>query len=150
MHGFFSRRRIASVITLALLGLVWMTAVAQAADTPFSVRGTFQIVSIQGMNLVATGEGHASPGGSFDTTVSVHDKGNGYESGVQTLDFGKGDTLTLYIEDQWYPDLRERIGPYVITGGTGKFAGASGSGTFNGFPAGDGTGEFYLDGTISW
>ncbi len=149
MRAFPSPLRIASVAALALLGLAW-TAAAARADTPFKASGTFQIVSIQGRNLDGTGEGHASPGGAFDMTTSVHDKGNGYEDGVATLDFGNGDTLTLYIEDQWDPDLRERIGSYVITDGTGKFAGASGDGTFTGVPAGNGTGEFYLDGTISF
>lgn len=148
MHGSFSRHRIALIVALAVVGLARTAAAARAADTPFQASGTFQVVSSQGTHYVITGEGHASPGGSFDTAISTHvNNGNLDESGVQMLDFGNGDTLTLSFENLWYPDLGERVGPYLITGGTGRFAGASGSGTLTGVPN---TGQFYLEGTISW
>ena len=107
-------------------------------------------------HALITGEGKASPGGRFTTTVETHaNYGNLHEMGVQTLDFGKGDTLTISLEDDWVPDPAYpfggyRAGPYVVVDGTGRLAGASGSGTLTGIPNGDGTGSFYLDGTISW
>ncbi len=154
---FDKSSRVAGV-ALVVLGLAWTASVAQAAGTKFQARGTFQVDfdASHGNNLVVTGEGEASLGGSFDTMVWAHDNsGNYHETGVQLLDFGHGNTLTISFEDDWVPDPDYpaggyRVGPYVITDGTGKFAGASGGGTFTGVPNGDGTGAFYLDGTISW
>lgn len=150
MHGSFSRHRIALVLGLALLGLACMASPAPAADTKFQATGSFQLVSSRGAHYFFDGEGRASPGGLFTNTVETHDNnGNLDETGVMTLDFGKGDTLTISFEDVWLPDLGRRVGPYVVTGGTGRLAGASGTGTLTGIPNGDGTGTFYLDGTIS-
>ncbi len=70
--------------------------------------------------------------------------------GMAMPDFGRGDTLTIYFEDEWRPDIGQRVGPYVITNGTGRFAGISGEGTLTTAPAGDGPGEFYLGGTTWW
>lgn len=156
MYGFFSRFRIASVMSLALLGLAWTASAVQSADTKFQANGTFQVVASNGSHFFFEGEGQASPGGRFTTTVEAHDNfGNLHETGVQTLDFGNGDTLTISFEDDWvpnpaYPFGGYRTGPYVVTGGTGRLAGASGSGTLTGIPNGDGTGSLSLDGTISW
>lgn len=158
MHSSFSHHRIVRVAALALLGLAWTALAAEAADTvKFKASATFQIDSqfraTHGTQFSLTAEGSASPGGSFDATAyGGGNWGNYYEWAVLTLDFGKGDTLTLYIEDyltSWDP-YYERTGSYVVTDGTGKFVAASGSGTFTGNPAGDGTGVFYLDGTLAW
>lgn len=155
MYVFFSRLRIASVVALAVTGLAWTASVAQA-DTPFQASGTFEVVGSQGTHFFFVGDGNASPGGPFITTVEAHDNfGNLHETGVQTLDLGNGDTLTIYFEDDWIPDTSYpyggyRQGPYVVTSGTGRLAGASGSGTLTGIPNGDGTGIFYLDGALSW
>ena len=151
MFGFFSVRRIAPVV--ALLGLAALAA--QAADTrKFKASGTFQMDfdASHGTRIFFTAEGNASPGGSFDATGYGHDnRGNSYEWVVLTLDFGNGNTLTLFIEDYLTSfDPLQRTGSYVITAGTGNFEGASGSGTFTGNPAGNGTGTFDLDGTISY
>jgi hypothetical protein len=155
MHGSFSRFPIASVVSLALLGLAWTAAVAQAADSKFQASGEFQVVASNGSHFFFEGEGQAGPGGRFTTTVEAHDNfGNLHETGVQTLDFGNGDTLTISFEDDWVPDTAYpfggyRVGPYVVVAGTGRLAGASGSGTLTGIPNGDGTGKFDLNGTIS-
>jgi hypothetical protein len=150
MSSFSSRGRVSSVVILTLLGLAWTATAAQATETKFQASATFQLVSYQGTHGVFTGQGRASPGGSFTMVVETHaNNGNGDETAVATLDFGHGDTLTIYSEDVWLPDIGQRKGSYVITGGTGRFAGASGTGTFIGVPAGDGTGVVSYDGTIS-
>lgn len=150
MYGFFSRFRIAPIMALVLLGLAWPASAALATDTKFQASGTFQLVSYQGTHYFFDAEGRANPGGLFDAAVETQaNNGNYDEKGVMTLDFGKGDTLTIYFEDEVLPDIGQRVGPYVITNGTGRFAGAGGGGTLTGVPAGDGTGVFYLDGTIS-
>jgi hypothetical protein len=156
MYGSYSPHRIALVVALALLGLAWTASAARAADTKFQASGKFELVSYQGTHGVFAVGGHASSFGSFDGEVeSQANNGNSGETSVATLDFGRGDTLTIYSEDEWVPDPKKpaggyRVGTYVITGGTGRFAGASGTGTFTGVPNGDGTGVVAYDGTISW
>ena len=154
MFSFNFGHRFTSVVALALLGLAWAAPAAQAADTKkFEASGAFQIDvdATHGRQFFFTAEGNARPGGSFDSTGYGHGNlGNYYEWVVQTLDFGNGNTLTLYIEDYLTSfDPFQRTGSYVITAGTGNFAGASGSGIFTGNPAGNGTGTFDLDGTIA-
>ena len=64
-----------------------------------------------------------------------------------------GDQITLTIHDESCPissGVYHGVGTYVVTGGTGRFAGATGQGTFDGH--GDfnqGTLTFTLTGTIS-
>ena len=64
-----------------------------------------------------------------------------------------GDQITLTIADESCPispGVYHGVGTYLVTGGTGRFAGASGQGTFDGH--GDfnqGTFSFTLNGTIS-
>lgn len=64
-----------------------------------------------------------------------------------------GDQITLVIHDESCPispGVFHGSGTYMVTGGTGHFAGATGSGTFNGI--GDfnqGLFVFSLSGTIS-
>jgi hypothetical protein len=153
----YAHRWLAPVLALAILGLAGTVPGAGAGDAPFHASGTFQVDWSQshGTHFFINGQGRASPAGSFTTTVEAHDNfGNGDETGVQTLDFGHGDTLSIYFEDEWvpapdYPAGGYRVGPYVVTGGTGRLAGASGGGTLTGIPNGDGTGAFYLDGALS-
>ncbi len=152
MHAMSSRRWFAPAAALALAGIAALAA--QAADTTdFQAGATFQIDSgaSHGNQIFFTASGQATQGGSFYSTGQVHDNwGNYHETGVQTLDFGNGNTLTIYFEDDWIPDISQRVGPYVITDGTGTFAGASGGGMLMGIPNFDGTGTVYLDGTLSW
>jgi hypothetical protein len=150
MHAFHAPLRIAPIVALTLLGLAGVVPDVRAGDVQFQASGTFQLVSSQGTHYRFDAHGRASPGGRFDAVVEVQaNNGNFDEKGVMTLDFGRGDTLSIYFEDEWLPDIGQRVGPYVVTKGTGRFAGASGSGTLTGVPAGDGTGVLYLDGTIS-
>jgi hypothetical protein len=145
-----SRHRIALIATLALPCLAW-TASAARANVPFSARSTYQIVAKQGTQIESAGTGQARPGGVFSMTMSLKPHfGNGDASGVVTLDFGNGDTLTYYFEVDWVPDPGLWTGPYVITGGTGRLAGASGAGTMTAHPIEHDNGVFDLDGTISW
>ncbi len=150
MHAFSSRLRLASVVALAVAGLAW-TVAAHAGDTKFQATGTYAIVidSIQGTHYDFTGSGHASPGGAFTLTAVAHENWGNYAStGTMTLDFGSGDTLAIYF-DADSPALGLYIGSYVVTDGTGRWAGASGSGTATFQSHGDYTGDFWLDGTLS-
>jgi hypothetical protein len=157
MRAYLSTRRPTPVVALVLLALAGTGPAALAGDTKFQAAGTFQVVGSRGSHYFIEGEGWASPGGPFTNTVKTQvNNGNSDEKGVMTLDFGKGDTLTIYFEDEWVPDPGPaypaggyRVGPYVVVGGTGQLAGVTGSGKLKGIPNGDGTGSFYLDGMIS-
>ncbi len=46
------RNRTALIVFLAMLGLVWTVATAQAGDTKFQASATFQLVSSQGTHYV--------------------------------------------------------------------------------------------------
>ncbi len=149
MNVSFSRQRIAPIVAVVLLGLAWTASAAQAG-TKFQASCDWQIIASKGTHQDLIGSGNSSPGGSFTTAFSVQQVGNGDASGFVTLDFANGDTLTYYQEGEWNPEAGLLIGTYVFTGGTGRFEGASGSGILTVDPAGDGTGVFWLDGTISF
>src|SRR5262245_26748331 len=145
MNGSFSVRRIGLVWALAVLGFAGPLPAARAGE--FRASGTWAI-TIEGSHLEGTRSGRARPGGPFTGVFSgkwVNDSG----VGVGMLDFGQGDTLTY----EWQVDFDEEtgllLGTGVVTGGTGKFAGASGTWSSIGVPAGDGTGTFEYDGTLS-
>lgn len=71
----------------------------------------------------------------------------------ETLTSANGDqiTLTIYDEDcPIAPGVFKAVGTFVVTGGTGRFTGASGKGNLTGSPDfNKGTFEFSFDGTIS-
>ena len=54
----------------------------------------------------------------------------------ETLTAANGDSLMLTSNDVAYPispGVFHGIGHFVVTGGTGRFSGATGQGTFNGY-----------------
>lgn len=147
MHVSCSHRRIALIVALALLGLAWPASATQTVK--FQASGTFARQSVQGSNIVVANTGVASPGGKFSGTfVGRETPGNGVR-GVCTWNFGPSDSVTFDQVMQFNQTTRRYEGTYVITGGTGKFAGASGSGVFLSVPAGNGTGTIEVAGTIS-
>src|SRR4051794_12060026 len=95
MNSSFSLRRMALVVTLALLGLAGPVSAVQAGN--FQVRGTFVLTSAPGNHIEGTLSGHAKPGGPFTGTLSGIQNGTGGGKGVNVLDFGHGDTLTYDI-----------------------------------------------------
>ena len=149
MNVFCSSRRIALVLALAVLGLAWPVSAVQAGA--FHASGTYAVTSVHGDVFEGTQDGSARPGGPFSGTFSVKRTANGLRyDGVATWDFSSGDTLTY----TWHVDFDDEtglyVGTYVITGGTGRLAGASGSGSYIVAPAGGGMGEFEMDGTLSY
>ncbi len=70
--------------------------------------------------------------------------------GTLTLESTDGDTLVIRTESSYDPDAGASTGTFVITGGSGKFAGASGGGSSLAANAGPGTVNVELDGTISF
>src|SRR5262245_10434470 len=118
MYGSISFHRIALVVALAVLGLAGPVSAVQAGK--FHASGTIVSETIRGNDIEAAQIGQARPGGPF--TGQFSGKVTGYTvEGVLTWDFGNGDTLTmdLVVEDHDHDGLY--FGPYVITGGTGRF-----------------------------
>ena len=138
-----SRRFIVAVAALGVFALAAPRAAAQ--EVPFHVEGTFTF-SVKGNRVEASGDGHAAPGGSFTFHDEVRVEHGGREiAGTLTLEFANGSTLSIYYEAPVSSDLVVE-GPYWVVGGTGRFEGASGSGTIW-YPIGQGA-PFTLDGTL--
>lgn len=142
-----SPRRLALVVGLAVLGLTGAAPAARADD--FRASGTFTLQSQTGANIVVAVPGHAKPGGKFDGEFVGRELPGGRVRGVQTCDFGRGDTLTIEQTFAFDQTLGLWVGTYVITGGTGALAGASGEGVFLG-EGGGGAGTYEMVGTISF
>ena len=148
MKGFMSFRGVVSLVALATLGLARPAAAEKPGDCSFRVSGTFQVVSARGSKLEVAVSGHATPGGRFTGIATGPQLPNGDVKSTVTLDFGGDDTLTYRQVLENDPETGLIVGTYEITGGTGRFEGASGSGSNVIDPAGDGTGEFELAGTL--
>ena len=147
MNGFLSFRRLVPVVVLALLAVA-RPAPAAAADCDFRLRGTFVVTSQQGTHQEVALSGRASPGGAFTGTFTGKQLGNNDVVGEVTLDFGGGDTLTYHQELEFDEETGLIVGTYEVTGGTGRYEGATGSGTTTIDPAGGRTGTFELEGTV--
>ena len=150
MIGFFSSRRFVPVVALVLLSLALPASADKAADGCEELRlsGDFVVTSQQGTRQEVALSGRASPGGSFTGVFTGKQLGNNDVIGDVTLDFGGGDTLTYHQELEFDEETGVIVGTFEITGGTGRFEGASGSGTTSIDPAGGGTGTFELEGTL--
>jgi hypothetical protein len=155
-------RRFAGMLaaTIVVMALAAMPAVAQE-QLPFS--GTYSgTVAFTGPTSAALqGSGTASHLGKSTMVGTVQVVGpasscsDGFAAQLMiTLTAANGDQLFLVVTDescQVAPGMFEGTGTYEITGGTGRFADATGSGTFDG--RGDfTTGTFIqtFDGTISF
>ena len=147
MSTSVSPRRFALTLALAALGLAASAPAARAGD--FEASGTTTFVGRHGafFELAITG-GHAKPGGKFTGTVSGKRLADSnIQTAVIVMDFGGGDTLTFDTVIVWNDETDAYDGVYVVTGGTGALAGASGSGALFADPAG---GTFEMDGTLSF
>src|SRR5262249_20327085 len=124
------------------------TISAQATALPFAAQGTFTVAT-QGNRADVTGSGTASPGGAFTFEDIVRfrvEHGVRFIEGTITIIFTSGSTLTFYYEAPI--DATGVVsGPYWVTGRTGPFAGATGSGTIT-YPVGQNQ-PFTLSGTIT-
>ena len=141
-----SYRAIALLTAVAMVGLARPASAAQ--EHKFTVRGTWAVTVVHNQ-LDGTRTGVASPGGPVNGIFSgIQVKNDAW--GVGRLDFGNGDTLTYDFEATFDPSVGALVGTWVVTGGTGKYTGATGSGTSFGPVTGFGTGEFEYDGIVSY
>lgn len=154
--------RIASVITMALAfglaGLAPQPALA-AAQVPFkgSDRGVFTVPGPcdGGLQVLISGVGNATHLGRYVyASTECFDPATGAFAGTPTLTAANGDTIVGSYSGQVFPTDDPNVITYeeelVITGGTGRFAGASGQVHGSGV-ANLATGEYSqtLSGTVS-
>jgi hypothetical protein len=151
MYVSISLRRIA--LTLGLLSAFGLAGAGPAARADsFEVSGTYVQTDHHANRYSGVLSGSAEPGGAFVGTYQNKGTDHDHLVGTQTYVFADGSTLTLKIVEDKDPTSGEWVGTYVITGGTGSFAGASGSGLASATPDPiDGnTGTIDLSGTISF
>src|SRR5207247_715842 len=131
MNVFVSFRRIALTTALPVLILMGLAAPLPAADdAPFTFTGNVKYVDAVRQFHVCAWEGRATQLGPC-TGVGFVFEGGYTRHAYVTLENDRGDSIDFYIE--WIRDKKtnESNGVYTITGGTGRFADAGGSGSFS-------------------
>lgn len=122
---------------------------ALLAQQALHVDGTFSVTSVHGSKLSATAGGSLVLDGAdplhFAIDAQVKLMGNKIE-GTPTMVFDDGSTLTFSYEIKLDKDTGIYEGDFSITGGTGQFAGASGSGEIC-YPIAA-AGPLMMDGTL--
>lgn len=150
---------------LALLAALTMAFVAlpASASHPKQFRANFttqftSVVAFPIVHISVTGEGHALHMGRT-TAVTTNQMVNlltGAGTATYTLTAANGDTVVLefVVATIFLPSGATFAGTYIVTGGTGRFAGATGSGSASGSATftgpSNGVGSFAVDGTISY
>ena len=150
-----------ALLLMAMAALALTTQPAQAGkEVPFRAAFTteFESVVIPPIAHIAViGEGNATHLGKA-TAVTTDQAVNlitGQTSATYTFTSANGDTVVLEMEFQttFLPSGVTFEGTYSVTEGTGRFAGATGSGTLIGSAAftgpSNGVGSFTVAGTIS-
>ena len=148
--------RIGSRLAAAGVALVVLTLIASASAAKpgtFRAVGTATFVSqdTSGRHFVFSVVGRSNPGGDFTGGTVGHTNATFQKQvATTTLDYGGGNTLTIEARLERQAD-GSLVGPYVVTGGTGIYANATGSGTESVFfpQPDDGTRDFLLEGTLS-
>jgi len=147
-----SLRRLA--VVLGLLSAPGLAGAVPAARVDsFEVSGTYAITDHHANRYSGTLSGTAVPGGAFVGTFENKVTDHQRLRGTQTYHFTDGSTLTLKFDEDFDAASGQWIGTYEITGGTGMFAGASGTGLASATPdaaTNGNTGTIALSGTISF
>jgi hypothetical protein len=159
-----TRKRHMLVVMLIAMGTIGIGANSASAaaghQVPFraSYSGTAAFTSATTALLTGTGIASYLGRSTNENHITVSGPAScpsGFANiNIETLTAANGDTLVLTGDhDQACPTGPEAvhgIGDWTVTGGTGRFAGATGQGTFDGVADfGQGTFSFQLTGTIS-
>ncbi len=156
-----SPRRVHCLALMAAFTLAFAPQLARAAkEVPF--RAAFitefkSVVEFPIAHISVIGEGQASHMGAT-TAVTTDQEVNlitGIATATYTLTAANGDNIVLELEFlvAFLPGLLSFEGSYTVAGGTGRFAGAIGSGLLSGsatfITPSNGIGSFTVAGTIS-
>src|SRR5688572_19379907 len=159
--GRHSAPFLAVPLTLVIAATLFGGSVSAKDTVPFRASFTTAFSSALAFPLIhvtVDGEGQASHMGRTraSTTNQIVNLLAGTGTATYTLTAANGDTvivdMTVTTE---FPSATHVTfaGPYVVIGGTGRFAGATGSGWISGSATftgpSDGVGAFALDGVIS-
>ena len=155
--------QVSRYLILLLVAVTLAFAPQQArADEQVPFRAAFttefeSVVEFPIVHVMVIGHGTATHLGKA-TAVTTNQAVNlitGAATATYTLTAANGDTVVLEMEFEvtFLPDGVEFEGIYTVTGGTGRFAGATGGGTMSGSATftgpSNGVGSFTVVGTIS-
>jgi hypothetical protein len=129
-------------LILSILGLLTILSAFPAAfathSTPFNGSGSGTFTDTSPTTVLITGTGHYDHLGAtklrFPSTITGQAECGGFTATEQdTYTGANGDNVFLTVHDKIcpssIPNEFQLTGSFVITGGTGRFADASGSGT---------------------
>lgn len=151
-------------LALSLVAMAALALRSQAADRQVPFNAAFTTVFVGEGNfpidrITVLGQGQATPLGTATaaTTNQLVNLQTGEATATYTFGAANGDTFVVEEKFQsTFDQMAGRVtfeGTYVVTGGTGRFAGATGSGTLSGSAVftgpNNGIGSFTLLGTIS-
>ena len=118
------------VTAAALLGASPATVGADpAVPVPFKGRAEYTLTAVEGSTLRYIGTGHATHLGLFTADASLFPHGDGKFSATVTFTAANGDQLFLIAEGA-FTSPTSVVGTATITGGTGRFEGATGDADF--------------------
>jgi hypothetical protein len=151
---------VAVLIALGAMGIRARSVAASGGQVPFngSYSGTATLTSSTSATFSGTGIAtqlgfSTNKGNSVVTGPDNSCPGGLANNHYETLTAANGDTLTLISYDVACPTspwMFHGTGHWVVTGGTGRFSGAAGQGTFDGHSDfNQGVFSFQLTGTIS-
>jgi hypothetical protein len=151
---------VASFAIAVMIVSVGLSSASAAGQVPFKAHFAGSLAYDGGANIQLTGAGSASKLGngtnsSAITIVGPASCAGGFAvHGAETLTAADGEQLTWTVDDQACPTatpgIYEISAPYTVTGGTGRFAGATGGGTIECLGNfGNHTFDFTVTGTIS-
>jgi hypothetical protein len=145
MNGFFAFCKMALALAVLILFGVTDLLPAARAET-FRASGTFTISSKHGNTIQGAFRGKSTPGGSFTGNFSLRDTVSQITGDV-TFVYSDGSTLSFCYTVQLNHARDRYEGTFQLMGGTGPFAGATGSGSI-GYDRGDSE-PFTMSGSLS-
>jgi hypothetical protein len=142
------------VLTLLALGVM-----ARAGDpVPFkgTAEGSRQIIVTSQTTFISIFDAQGEFTHFGDTRVhaqmlsTLNPDGSVHGSGTGTFTVADGDTAEMNFEGDVDTTTGKLTGTFIITGGSGRFAGATGQGVFNGVEDAQGSFSATFDGVITY
>ncbi len=133
---------------LAVLALLGLGNLVQAAEQPIELEGVAVAVRKEGPVVHGVFEGNGSHVGQCSGTFSRRIFGDLLVAEA-ILEAANGDLLVVPYVLEFDRDTGVFVGTFSLDGGTGRFANATGGGFMSATPTPEGT-LFFLDGVIDY